>query len=841
MSTIVFPRVARPDVSVLMVTYGGWEFASRALRSLLENTDPCYEVIIVDNASTDDTASRLRDEVVNVRVVFNTANHGFGPASNQAASLATAPYLVLLNSDCFVHAGWLPPLLEAMDGDPQLGAVSPRVLNVDGTLQESGCLLFGNAYTQLFGGGDDANKPAYRFRRSVDYASGACLVLRRRFFLDLGGLDAAYVPAYFEDVDLSLRLRAHGHRTLVEPRSVVTHVRGASSGGSLAIEYWSRNIGIFRDRWNDTLAHRPSWVEPAPSARSVLSARDATAEAAILVITERAPGPDATADDAEAFHLFGALGAGWPDCRITALISAAVPPGVLDALAARGIEVAGVPDPVGWLEERRFHYDVVLFRSGPLYEAALDAFQPQAVRIEETCRLRSDELMEALGKAGVAPSRHASPAAEGKDAGDAPGTLGATPSRTAPVTRSVALLVLGMHRSGTSALAGCLSRLQVPLGEPLLPANFANERGYFEHADVVAIHDELLRSLGSSALTPAPLPVGWMETPAARAAKGRLRDVVRQNFAGAPLWALKDPRLCILLPLWLPLLEEMGIEPRFILVFRSPWEITRSLRHRDDLAAWESLDLWFRHTTASEASTRGRRRAFVTYDDILSAPEATLACLAEAIGVTWPMSVEDSRASIRGFLEPSLRHFGRAATLEDATPGLVEPVRDLHLALLELPGGDTPAARGRIDFRKAACNSSLEIQRRSRPEPGGSEEEYEIRWHVLEVPPNLKAGERASGRASFSHAGRLPLSNRALCLSYHWLDAADPSRVIAWEGPRTPVRRVLAPGETWSGEFAIQTPAAPGRYLLQIDLVREGVAWFSQQGAATTEAIVRVG
>jgi hypothetical protein len=96
----------------------------------------------------------------------------------------------------------------------------------------------------------------------------------------------------------------------------------------------------------------------------------------------------------------------------------------------------------------------------------------------------------------------------------------------------------------------------------------------------------------------------------------------------------------------------------------------------------------------------------------------------------------------------------------------------------------------------------------------------------------MKPRERTSVRVSFSHAGRLPLSNRALCLSYHWLDADNASRAVVWEAPRTPVRRILAPGEIWSGEVSLQAPAEPGRYLLQVDLVREGVAWFGTRGVA---------
>ena len=105
----------------------------------------------------------------------------------------------------------------------------------------------------------------------------------------------------------------------------------------------------------------------------------------------------------------------------------------------------------------------------------------------------------------------------------------------------------------------------------------------------------------------------------------------------------------------------------------------------------------------------------------------------------------------------------------------------------------------------------------------------------------MKPGERMSARVSFSHAGRLPLSNRALCLSYHWLDADDPSRTRSSGRRRErPCGVSWRPGEIWTGEVTLQAPVEPGRYLLQVDLVREGVAWFSRQGVAAVETTVRV-
>ncbi|HSB35622.1 MAG TPA: glycosyltransferase, partial [Thermoanaerobaculia bacterium] len=713
--------------------------------------------------------------------------------------------------------------------------------NADGSLQESGSLLF-RAYTQFYGFGDDWGKAEYRFRRTVDYSSAVCLLLSRRVFLDLGGFDAAFAPAYFEDVDFCLRLREHGFRTLVEPRSVVTHLRGASGGDSFTRDWWSRNLLVLRRRWERVLDLRPVHVDPNPARTRLLWARDAGADARLLFVSEKAPSSDLADGDPAAFRLLETLSAGWPACRITAMTPGFLKkPSDLEELLGRGVEVAaGIPDAAEWLRERRLHYDVVLFgndRSASLFDEPLRAFQPQAARLEGATGLSAESLLEALGQAGLAPSCRA---LEDGRRERRPAERPAASSAPRASLRPSALLILGMHRSGTSALAGCLYHLRVRFGGPLLPANFANEKGYFEHAEVVAIHDELLRRLGTSALDPLPLPDGWEKGPAAQAARERLRALLFRNFGGASLWAVKDPRLCSLLPLWLPLLEEMGVEPRFILMLRSPWQTARSLERRDGLATWESLDLWFRHTTVSEETTRGLRRTVLSYDRLLSEPEPTLARLAEALSVTWPEPLAGARDSVLGFLEPSLRHWDSAALPDGVPPALAQAVTDLHEAFLKLERKDETTVHLEVDARRASCANALDVLRGGPPGRGGPEGEYDVRWISLDAPSAMEAGERASGHVSFTHAGRLPLSGRALSVSYHWLDAEDPSHVVLWEAPRTPLRRVLASGETWSGEFTVQAPERPGRYLLQIDLVKEGVAWFSTKGVAPLTRQVKV-
>lgn len=384
MTALTFPAVSRPTVSIVMATYGGWEWVEKSLEAVIENTDPCYEMIIVDNASPDGLAPRLSDEVRNARILRNSVNRGFGAATNQGAGTATGEALVLLNSDAFVHPGWLPPLLESLERDGRTAAVAPCLWNVDGSLQEAGSLLFRNGYTRFYGFGDDPARPEYRFARVIDYSSAVCLLVRRRDFVAVGGFDTAYAPAYFEDVDLCLSLAARGLKIVYEPRSTVTHVRGASADQRTAAQYWSRNLPVFEKRWSHKLASRPADAGADDNPRRRLAARDAAAPARLLFATDRFPGPAGSIGDPRALWLLRELSDVYPDASRTVLCPGDAPADLREPILAMGIEVASPAEPGRWLEERAFHYDVVMLggeaAAGALPEV-LERTQPQAYRV----------------------------------------------------------------------------------------------------------------------------------------------------------------------------------------------------------------------------------------------------------------------------------------------------------------------------------------------------------------------------------------------------------------------------------------------------------------------------
>jgi len=380
MTPVVVPTVtgpAGPTVTIVMVTYGQWPLCRQALEAVVEHTEPVYEVVVVDNASPDDTAERLRGEVLGASVIFNDENHGFGAAANQGAQHAVGRHLCFLNSDAFVTSGWLSPMLKLLDDDPVVAAVSPRFLNMDGTLQEAGYLLDRRAVTRPVGYGDDPEQPQYRFGRTLDYGSGACLLIRRRDFTAVGGFDPVYGEGYYEDVDLGLALAARGRRIVYEPRSTVRHFSGGSSEfGQSTMERVNKNRFILRARWWDAVDSRPFLESLERYPHRLIATRDSTSVDRVLVIGDPSN---------RTGSLAASIAAQWPTARVTLLHEKASPCAAsVPTLLAAGVELVRSDDDVeAWLEARRFHYSVVLLgredhgRFSPL----LARTQPQAMRL----------------------------------------------------------------------------------------------------------------------------------------------------------------------------------------------------------------------------------------------------------------------------------------------------------------------------------------------------------------------------------------------------------------------------------------------------------------------------
>jgi len=262
----------------------------------------------------------------------------------------------------------------------------------------------------------------------------------------------------------------------------------------------------------------------------------------------------------------------------------------------------------------------------------------------------------------------------------------------------VAILALGMHRSGTSALTWLLGQLGATLPSDAIDASDDNARGYWESAGLVKSDDQLLRVGRSSWFDPRPLDLSRLAKDAIASRRNRIREAIERGWGGAALLAIKDPRQCRFVPLIAEVLGEIGIEPRAVLMLRNPAEIAGSLQARDGTTAAYAHLLWLRHMIDAERATRGMMRAVVGYDGMLSDWRDTMARMAPLAGRDGWQPGDDEAAAIQAFLDPGLRHHRvtMPAELEQPLAGIVAAVDQGLRALLAKDDGQARATLDRV-------------------------------------------------------------------------------------------------------------------------------------------------
>ena len=224
-------------------------------------------------------------------------------------------------------------------------------------------------------------------------------------------------------------------------------------------------------------------------------------------------------------------------------------------------------------------------------------------------------------------------------------------------TRSkAAVLVCGMHRSGTSAFARTLSLLGCSLPVSLIPGRpHANERGFWESQTIVDLNKEILATGGSAWDDCEPFNPGWYQTPVADEFRERAHNLLTSEFGNSRLFLLKDPRICRMLPFWIGAIEEFGATPFIVCPIRNPFDIAASLNVRDRIAPPKSLLIWLRHVLDLEFASRGYRRTFVRYEDLLDEWKGVTNRVGEQLGLYWPRR-KTAGPEIDAFLDADLQH-----------------------------------------------------------------------------------------------------------------------------------------------------------------------------------------
>lgn len=277
------------------------------------------------------------------------------------------------------------------------------------------------------------------------------------------------------------------------------------------------------------------------------------------------------------------------------------------------------------------------------------------------------------------------------------------------------VVVLGMARSGTSAVTRLLALLGVELGsdEALLAPAGENAKGFFEHREIVRVNKELLELMGGSWSRPPRLLEGWQLDAELDGLRARARELIAADFGGARLWGFKDPRTSLTLPFWEELLGEGGEEVRYVICHRRPLDSARSLEQRDGIRLDDGVALWTRYTAAALAHTAGRPRVLIGYEQLFAEREALVGELADFLGAAQSARNPQVRAEIDGWIEGGLRH--HAGTLRELVehPAVSAEAQALHL-LLELAcidrrGGHDGALDGMAQtlLRREAARAAL--------------------------------------------------------------------------------------------------------------------------------------
>jgi GT2 family glycosyltransferase len=250
-------NVSKKRMAIIIPVFNNWFATERCLRAIQSTNDShLADIVLVNDGSTDDTLSQL-ERFPTVRVINTPVNVGFTKACNYAfRQLREYEYIYLLNNDTEVLNGFISNSLALMKTNPRAALVGSTLLFPDGTLQECGGIVWSDGTAHNFGRGKNLGHMEVRFSRIVDYCSAAGVLIKNDALNQVGMFDERFAPAYYEDTDLSFKLREIGYEVWVCHSSLVIHHEGLSHGNK-AIDLLKTNLDKFFEKWEAVLSDHP--------------------------------------------------------------------------------------------------------------------------------------------------------------------------------------------------------------------------------------------------------------------------------------------------------------------------------------------------------------------------------------------------------------------------------------------------------------------------------------------------------------------------------------------------------------------------------------------------------
>lgn len=284
------PKWDNPEVTIIVPAYNKFELTYHCIASIaFAFNKTSYEVILADDCSTDETTT-AEDIIGNLIVSRNQENLRFLRSCNRATDQARGRYIIFLNNDTEVTSYWIDELIAVMEKDTTVGMTGSKLLNLDGSMQEAGGIIWGSG--EAWNVGRDLNPlmPEYNYVREVDYVTGAALCIRKELWLQAGKFSEEFAPCYYEDTDLAFKVRAAGYKTMYVPHSEVIHFEGQSHGTDTTQglkKYQVVNEGTFRQKWLKEYRNNGT-----PSFTNLRFDKDRNVEQRVLVIDYASPTPN---------------------------------------------------------------------------------------------------------------------------------------------------------------------------------------------------------------------------------------------------------------------------------------------------------------------------------------------------------------------------------------------------------------------------------------------------------------------------------------------------------------------------------------------------------------------
>lgn len=257
LKNIAVPEYNDIKVSIIIPAYNQAVYTYNAINSIIKSMpEYSYEIIVMDDNSTQIEARELNKKVENIKLVVNKENLGFLKNCNKGATHAKGKHILFLNNDVYVLKNWLDKLVDLIESNNNIGMVGSKLVYPDGRLQEAGGIIWNDASGWNYGRLDAPTKPEYNYVKEVDYISGASIMIKKDLWQEIGGFDELYSPAYYEDTDLAFKVRKHGQKVLFQPKSVLVHFEGISNGTDVSCgtkKYQVINNKKFYNKWKDVL------------------------------------------------------------------------------------------------------------------------------------------------------------------------------------------------------------------------------------------------------------------------------------------------------------------------------------------------------------------------------------------------------------------------------------------------------------------------------------------------------------------------------------------------------------------------------------------------------------